>query len=310
MSRVNEYAQQSLAQVVGGDRIKTDRVECKMYSSDIGALPVLIAPFVPAGVAGAVVRPRDRGGDRRAHARRARARSGPRAAWRLHFGLRRRPARKKAPWSWTCRAWTRSWRSDKEGLTARVQPGIIWEVLRAPAQREGLDLRLYPSSTPSSTVARLARSGRLGLRQLRVRHVQGERRLALASCCPTETVATYEGDELDRYVADAEGITGIITEVTIRLRPLRGGEVHRARLFRRRRLAGSGAVAHLRAQGSRSGRSRSSTRSRCRSRRRCRTGTGTRTRWRTRHHEPVLPESYLAVIAYPASRRAEVDRRR
>ena len=41
---------------------------------------------------------------------------------------------------------------DAEALTVTVQPGISWEKLDRMLKREGLTLRLYPSSYPSSTV--------------------------------------------------------------------------------------------------------------------------------------------------------------
>jgi len=58
MGAVPERVEQSLGEIVGQDRIRTDRVERKMYSFDIGAMPSLVKPFVPAGIAGAVVRPK------------------------------------------------------------------------------------------------------------------------------------------------------------------------------------------------------------------------------------------------------------
>ena len=57
MSAVNESIEQSLQEICGADRVRTDQRERKMYSFDIGAMPKLVKPFVPAGVAGAVVRP-------------------------------------------------------------------------------------------------------------------------------------------------------------------------------------------------------------------------------------------------------------
>jgi len=57
MTAVRESVEKSLREICGEDRVRTDRVERKMYSFDIGAMPSLVKPFVPAGVAGAVVRP-------------------------------------------------------------------------------------------------------------------------------------------------------------------------------------------------------------------------------------------------------------
>ncbi|TLM97274.1 MAG: FAD-binding oxidoreductase, partial [Actinobacteria bacterium] len=57
MSAVNERIERSLVEICGEDRVRTDRRERKMYSFDIGAMPALVKPMVPAGLAGAVVRP-------------------------------------------------------------------------------------------------------------------------------------------------------------------------------------------------------------------------------------------------------------
>jgi len=59
MPAVSDHIARSLVEVCGEDRVRTDRRERKMYSFDIGAMPKLVKPFVPAGVAGAVVRPKD-----------------------------------------------------------------------------------------------------------------------------------------------------------------------------------------------------------------------------------------------------------
>ena len=54
MAAVSERVERQLEEIFE-DRMRTDRVERKMYSFDIGAMPSLISPFVAAGVAGAVL---------------------------------------------------------------------------------------------------------------------------------------------------------------------------------------------------------------------------------------------------------------
>ena len=58
MSAVSDQVRDALVGIVTEDRVRTDQRERKMYSFDIGAMPSLVKPFVPAGVAGAVVRPK------------------------------------------------------------------------------------------------------------------------------------------------------------------------------------------------------------------------------------------------------------
>ena len=54
MAAVSERVSQQLEEIFG-DRMRTDRVERKMYSFDIGAMPSLVGPFVATGIAGAVL---------------------------------------------------------------------------------------------------------------------------------------------------------------------------------------------------------------------------------------------------------------
>jgi FAD/FMN-containing dehydrogenase len=51
-------------------------------------------------------------------------------------------------------------RVDRDALTVTVQPGITWEQLDRELKKQGLTLRLYPTSYPSSSVGGwLARAG-------------------------------------------------------------------------------------------------------------------------------------------------------
>lgn len=56
MPGVTDRVRLALVEIAGEDRVRTDLRERKMYSFDIGAMPKLVKPFVPAGIAGAVVR--------------------------------------------------------------------------------------------------------------------------------------------------------------------------------------------------------------------------------------------------------------
>lgn len=56
MVAVSEKLEQKLMDIFG-NRVRTDRVERKMYSYDVGALPGLVKPFLPVGIPGGVVRP-------------------------------------------------------------------------------------------------------------------------------------------------------------------------------------------------------------------------------------------------------------
>ncbi len=121
---------------------------------------------------------------------------------------------------------------------------------------------------------------------------------------PDATVREFAGDDLLTLVADAEGITGIITEVTVRVRALES-EVHRLLSFHDHASLAAAlsdisreklpiwSITFLNPES-----------------------LSLKKRLPHRHGhpyeevaavEPVLPEEYLAMIAYPESRRGAID---
>src|SRR5450759_3588868 len=104
---------------------------------------------------------------------------------------------------------------DEAAKTVRVQPGLVWEELTRALTPHGLALRLYPSSTPSSSVAGWLAQGGAGFGS----YEYGMFKDNVASArvvLPTGEVREFTGDDLANLIADAEGITGVITEVTVR----------------------------------------------------------------------------------------------
>ena len=107
---------------------------------------------------------------------------------------------------------------DPETRTATVQAGVIWESLDRELARHGLTLRLYPTSYPSSTVGGWLAQGGAGIGS----YESGWFRDNVVSARVVSAdgnVTEYAGPYLD-LVADAEGTTGLISEVTIRVKPL------------------------------------------------------------------------------------------
>jgi Fe-S oxidoreductase/FAD/FMN-containing dehydrogenase len=105
---------------------------------------------------------------------------------------------------------------DPEAMTTTVQPGVVWEQLETALSKQGLALRTYPSSAPSSTVGGWLAQGGLGFGAYEF----GEFHKNVISCrivLPGGEVRELSGKDLD-LVRDAEGTTGLITEVTIRVR--------------------------------------------------------------------------------------------
>jgi len=303
MSAVNGSIEQALKEICGDDRVRTDRRERKMYSTDIGAMPKLVKPFVPAGVAGAVVRPRDE------------AQVVKLAKLAQSRGVR------LVPRGWATSGYggvlpqsgavvvdmsgqQRVLSIDAENLTVRVEAGAIWENIDREIGLQGLALRLYPSSYPSSSVAGWLAQGGSGFGSYEFGTFKDSCTSARV-VLPTGAVKDFSGDELLSLIADAEGITGIITEVEFRVRVLEA-ETHRLVAFKDTGALGralSAISAQKLAIWSITFLNPESTRLK----KQLPHHHGHPWEMAHEHFEPSLPEAYLAVIAYPESRRGSID---
>ncbi len=108
-------------------------------------------------------------------------------------------------------------RVDAEAQTATVQSGVVWEKLDQALEKHNLTLRLYPTSYPASTVGGWLAQGGAGIGSYEAgwfsNNVLGARVIL-----PNGNVREFRGNELG-LIADAEGITGLISEVTLRVQP-------------------------------------------------------------------------------------------
>ncbi len=303
MSSVSSTVESALRAIVGDDRIRTDRVERKLYSSDIGALPKLVKPLMPTGVAGAVVRPRDEA--QVVEIVKLAAREGvklvPRGMSTSGYGgVLPVPGAVVVDMS----AMGGDIVVDESALSVRVPGGTLWEPLQKKLNAQGLDLRLYPSSLPSSTVAGWLAQGGAGFGSYEYGFFK-ESVLSARVVLPSGEIREFEGEQLERFVADAEGITGIITAVTFALRP-HEPEVHRVIAF----PTASGLSAALKAISVQKLPVWSLTFLNPESMRLKKTiphRHGHPYEMAHPHYEPELPEAYLVVIAYPESRRGAID---
>ena len=152
MPAIDQRITRSVTQIVGEDRIRADRTERKMYSFDIGAMPALVKPFVPAGIAGAVVRPREEEQLVKLVklAQKERVKLVPRGWATSGYGGVLPP---EGALVVDMSGWTKVLSVDPDALTVRVQAGAIWEQIDRHIAKQGLALRLYPSSYPSSSAA-------------------------------------------------------------------------------------------------------------------------------------------------------------
>lgn len=302
MSVVNEKVASRLQQIFG-DRMKVDPVERKMYSYDVGALPSLIKPFVPAGVAGAVVRPMEEAEivELVTLAKQEKLQLVPRGSSTSGYGGVL-PA--KGAVVVDLSGMIKVIAVDSTKKIVRVQPGIIWEQLQKQINKQGLDLRLYPTSLPASTVGGWLAQGGSGFGSYEYGEFKNNV-LAARVVMPSGELENFSGQELADYIADAEGITGIITEVTLSVRDLLP-EVHRAFAFKDSKSLGDAlkaiskkklpiwSITFLNPES-------------LKLKKRLPHKHGHPYEEANPHIVPVLPEAYVMIIAYPEPRRSAIE---
>ncbi|WP_318507029.1 FAD-binding oxidoreductase [Bacillus sp. T3] len=286
------------------DRVRTDRVERKMYSFDVGALPGLVKPFLPVGIPGAVVRPKD--GQQISElvklAHNENIKLVPRGMSTSGFGG---VLPEEGAIVVDISGMNKIISIDKSNLTVTVEAGIIWEQLQRQLNKEDLDLILYPSSLPSSTVGGLLAQGGTGFGGYEY-GVFKENVTAAKVILPDGQSKTFSGEELKLYIADLEGITGIITEITMKVRELEP-EIHRLISFQTNEELGAALTAIYEAKlpiwsitflNPESMKLKKKLPHR----------HGHAYEEEKRQPEPDLPETFVMLIAYPESRHGAIDR--
>jgi Fe-S oxidoreductase/FAD/FMN-containing dehydrogenase len=215
MKKLPAELQQQLHEMFG-PRVTFDELERMFYSHDVGSLPSLVKPLVGSTLPAGVVQPLTEEqvvqltAIARAHhvplVPRGKSTSGYGGVLPTQGGLV------------IDLAWMNEILAiDAEALTVTVQPGVVWEKLDKELNKQGLALRTYPSSAPSSTVAGWLAQGGVGFGA----YEYGTFRENVVACrvvLPSGDVREFSSKDLD-LISDAEGITGLITEVTVRVRP-------------------------------------------------------------------------------------------
>src|SRR5680860_392416 len=211
---MEQPVQESLVRIFGEKDVSFDRVERKLYSHDVGSVPRLIKPFMPGGLAGAVVRPRSEGSlvELLGLARSNGLEVVPRGAATSGYGG---AIPRKDAVVVDMRRFKRVVAVDSDTLTATVEAGVVWKDLQAVLEEHDLELLMYPTSAPSSTVGGWLAQGGSGYGS----YEHGWFRDVVVSARvvrPTGEVETVSGTGLDT-VSEAEGMTGFITQVTVRV---------------------------------------------------------------------------------------------
>ncbi len=212
---MNKELQLSLEKTI--DQLSFDRIERKIYSHDIAAMPGLVKPLIGDTLPDAVVQPQSETElvalvqwSRREGiplTPRGKATSGYGGVIPVKKGVVVDFYRMKSILS-----------VDPEGLTVTVEPGISWEQLDKQLQPKGLTLRLYPSSYPSSTVGGWLAQGGAGFGSYQYGYFR-DNVVSARLVLPDGTTHEYSGTDLG-LVSDAEGITGLISQVTLWIQPL------------------------------------------------------------------------------------------
>jgi Fe-S oxidoreductase/FAD/FMN-containing dehydrogenase len=107
---------------------------------------------------------------------------------------------------------------DPKAQIVTVQAGVVWEKLDRELAKQGLTLRLYPTSYPSSTVGGWLAQGGAGIGSYEAGWFR-DNVVSARVVLPGGEVKEFSGKELD-MISEAEGITGLISEVTVRVMPL------------------------------------------------------------------------------------------
>lgn len=204
--------------IVGKDRIRSDARERHMYSVDIGVMPKLVRPFVNAGLAGAVVRPESEA-QLTALIHLCNASDVPLVARGAstsgYGGVLPRNGALVVDMS----GWDRVLDVDEKAKTACVEAGAVWEEVDRALAAHGLALRLHPSSYPSSTVGGWLAQGGSGFGSYEYGRFR-DNVISARVIMPDGQMRVFSDEDLQTLVADAEGITGIITQVTFHVRTL------------------------------------------------------------------------------------------
>jgi Fe-S oxidoreductase/FAD/FMN-containing dehydrogenase len=198
-------------------RVSFRRLERKLYGHDIAAIPRLVKPFIGSTVPDAVVQPQTETEliELVRWANKNRIALTPRGGASSGYGGVIPVKRGVVVDFYRMRAIKEI---DATQDTVTVESGIVWEELDRELMKQGLTLRLYPSSYPSATVGGWLAQGGAGIGSFEAGWFR-DNVLSARVVMPDGSVREFSGDDLD-LISSAEGITGLISEVTLRVQLL------------------------------------------------------------------------------------------
>ncbi|HUX88547.1 MAG TPA: FAD-binding and (Fe-S)-binding domain-containing protein [Chloroflexota bacterium] len=215
MSSISLEQQNAISNIVSSERARFDLRERRLYSHDTGVLPKLMRPLAGHTLADGVAQPETEAqvSELAAFAARegidliprGKGTSGYGGAVPADGGLVIDLSRLNGVVE-----------VDSEALTVRVRSGTVWKTLEEELNAQGLALRLYPTSAPGSTVGGWLAQGGAGIGS----HAFGWFRdnvIGARIVGADGEMRVIEESDLEA-ISDAEGTTGIITEVSLRIR--------------------------------------------------------------------------------------------
>ena len=209
-------------QGIFGDRVNYHRLERKLYGHDIAVIPGLVKPLIGKTVPEAVVQPQTE------------AELVEIVRWAKRNGIAITP-RGKATSGYGGVIPVKGgvvvdfYRMqvvkyiDTDNRTVTAEAGVVWEKLDKELMKHGFTLRLYPSSYPAATVGGWLAQGGAGIGSFEAGWFR-DNVVSARVVTPDGEVREFSGDELD-LVSSAEGITGLISDVTLLIQPLEEIEV-------------------------------------------------------------------------------------
>ncbi|MEQ8201839.1 MAG: FAD-binding oxidoreductase, partial [Syntrophomonadaceae bacterium] len=217
-----------------GARVSFDELERKIYARDMGVMPSLVQPLVGNPVPDAIVQPESEQElinlvnlarqEKIKLTPRAKATSGYGGVLPVEGGLVVEFNRMK-----------RIIDIDADERSATVEPGVVWNELEYHLNQKGLTLALYPTSAPSSTVGGWLAQGGAGIGSYEYGYfkdnVFSARLVQLDG-----TVVELHGKDLN-LVSDANGTTGFISQVRLRIKPLKPMHVNAIAFDRAEQMA-------------------------------------------------------------------------
>ncbi len=216
MAKLNSQQRAYLEQKFG-NRVSFHKTERKLYSHDVAAMPSLIKPLIGNTTPDAVVQPQTEAElvELVRWATEQKVPLTPRGKATTGYGGVL-PIKKGIVIDFY--QMSQVSHIDAKAMMATAQAGVVWEKLDKELQKHGLTLRLYPTSYPAATVGGWLAQGGTGIGSFEFGWFQ-DNVVSARVVLPDGKVQEFSGAELD-LISGAEGITGLISEVTLRVQPL------------------------------------------------------------------------------------------